>query len=195
MLVSTLHRAFISPRRLELIADALVNKLPASGVILDVGSGNGALARMLMDRKPGLEIVGIDVFEWKNTFIEVQKFDGQRIPFEDLSFDAAIIVDVLHHSQDPVALLSDVKRVVRGDVVVKDHLVTGMLSRVFLAVLDYVGNGYEGVAVTRGYLDDSQWRRLLDASGYDWASRHSMKLYRLVPRAYNFAAVLRKSSK
>lgn len=39
--------------------------------------------------------------------------DGRRIPVEDGTFDAAILVDVIHHCEDPVAVLADVRRVLR----------------------------------------------------------------------------------
>lgn len=39
--------------------------------------------------------------------------DGRHIPVDDGTFDAAILVDVIHHCEDPGAVLADVRRVLR----------------------------------------------------------------------------------
>ena len=53
--------------------------------------------------------------------IPVTIYDGRTLPFEAAAFDALIIVDVLHHADDPALLLREAARVARRSILIKDH--------------------------------------------------------------------------
>ena len=63
------------------------------------------------------------------THVPVTPFDGEHLPFADGSFDAVILVDVLHHASDPLALMREALRVSRGLLVVKDVTTRGLPRR------------------------------------------------------------------
>lgn len=85
------------------------------GKTLDVGSGNGRVARAVHD-----DIVGIDVYVPPATEIEVQKYDGVHIPFADKSFDTVMCCTAFHHAEEPDALIEEMKRVGKRLVLLED---------------------------------------------------------------------------
>ena len=92
------------------------------------------------------------------THVPVDVFDGKTLPYADRSFDAVLIVDVLHHTEDPAALLQEARRVCRGVVILKDHLADPWLAVARLRLMDVVGNARHGVALTYNYWKRAQWQ-------------------------------------
>lgn len=118
----------------------------------------------MRERKPGLDITGIDVLVREHTSFPVRAFDGLTIPFADSSFDAALLVDVLHHAKDAERLLREAARVAPV-VVVKDHLSDGALAQPRLRFMDRVGNARHGVALRYVYWRRRQWLEAAERSG------------------------------
>jgi SAM-dependent methyltransferase len=125
--------------------------------VLDVGCGDGRLAKLISQLRPDVEFTGIEVLVRPDCHIHVAEFDGRTIPFADRSFDAAMLVDVLHHTEDPTALLAEAARVAAHCVLIKDHLLGGWLSGLTLRFMDRVGNRRFGVALPYNYLRAAQW--------------------------------------
>jgi SAM-dependent methyltransferase len=100
---------------------------------------------------------GIDVLVRPDTHVPVTRFDGRTIPFSDESFDAVMLVDVLHHADDPFGLLSEAARVGRKCVLIKDHLLTGFLAHKTLEFMDSMGNARFNVALPFNYWTRYQW--------------------------------------
>lgn len=157
-LVGRVHERTIYGRRIERIAAKLAPLFPAKARVLDVGSGDGHLAARIMQTRPDLEIIGIDVLARPRAFIPVQLFDGQTIPFDDASFDAVMFVDVLHHTDDPSVLLREARRVSREAVLIKDHYSDGLGAHLTLRLMDWVGNAPHGVRLPYNYWPRSRWR-------------------------------------
>ncbi len=81
--------------------------------ILVVGCGNGLIAHTIKQRRPDVQICGVDVLAPEHTFIPVEKFDGEVLPFKDKSFDVILFVDVLYHTDDAMVMLREALRVAR----------------------------------------------------------------------------------
>lgn len=156
--IGRLHRGLVFGRRIRVLADRLAPLLPPRATVLDIGCGDGALAASLMQRRNDIHITGVDVLLRPDAKIEVQPFDGAHIPFDDGSFDAALFVDVLHHTDDPSVLLSEARRVVRHAVILKDHLLQGIGARATLSLMDWFGNAHHGVRLPYNYWTPVQWR-------------------------------------
>jgi SAM-dependent methyltransferase len=87
------------------------------------------------------------------------------IPYASASVDVVLMVDVLHHTDDPTILLREAARVARTAVVVKDHLREGLGARLTLRSMDWVGNARHGVRLPYNYWSRAQWNRAFDTLG------------------------------
>ena len=58
----------------------------------------------------------------------------------DASVDAVLLVDVLHHADDPIRLLTEAARVARQAIIIKDHIQAGWFDRQTLRLMDWTGN-------------------------------------------------------
>lgn len=103
-------------------------------------------------------MVGLDVLVRPTCHIPVREFDGRTIPHEDGTFDIAILVDVLHHADDPGALLREALRVARKGLLVKDHLCDSPFAAATLRFMDWAGNAHHGVALPYNYWSEKRWR-------------------------------------
>jgi len=90
--------------------------------ILDVGAGEGSILSRLAELGFGeaytaIEVseTGVEAIRRRNlpSLVECRLFDGERIPYEDGSFDLAILSHVIEHVENPRKLLREAKRVAR----------------------------------------------------------------------------------
>jgi SAM-dependent methyltransferase len=132
---------------------------------LDVGSGDGRVAHHLSQLRQDVEVCGLDVFVRPNALIPTGQFDGENIPFENASWDIVLLVDVLHHTNDPASLLREAARIAREAVIVKDHLCQSAIDRRLLSVMDWVGNAGHGVVLPYNYLSHAEWQNAFDFAG------------------------------
>lgn len=166
-MVEAVHQHWGAGRRARALAGHVAAHLPAARRVLDVGVGSGRIARLVRHARPELSVVGVDVlYRWR-PLVATALFDGLRLPFRDVSFDAAMVVDVLHHAADPGALLREVVRVSPAAILVKDHLREGLGAQVTLAFMDRVGNRRFKVASPGNYLDRGEWLALLQDVGLE----------------------------
>jgi SAM-dependent methyltransferase len=146
--------------------------------VLDVGCGDGRVSRLIADRRPDICIRGVDVFLRHDVAISASPFDGARIPFNNASFDVVMFVDVLHHTEDPRILLREAVRVARQGILIKDHVLRGLLAGPTLRFMDWVGNKRHGVALPFNYWSELQWKQALGDLGLQtelW--EHRLRLY------------------
>jgi SAM-dependent methyltransferase len=151
------HQHLVYGRRIRVLTQHVAELLPRNASVLDVGSGDGLLARRVMELRPDVSIRGVDVLARPTSHIPVEMFDGERLPFPDRSFDAVMMVDVLHHARAQDALLQEMARVTRGVVLIKDHLVQGWFAHPTLRFMDWVGNVRHGVALPYSYWTRTRW--------------------------------------
>lgn len=84
----------------------------AGGRVLDLGGGNGLLARHLKDR--GLASVVLDQARYVATAPPpVVLADAERLPFADETFDAVAALWMLYHVAEPLVVLQQAARVLR----------------------------------------------------------------------------------
>ena len=162
-LLGRVHDRLIFDRRVQVLIDTLGALVPAGSHMLDVGTGDGQIARGIAAEQPGVTVEGIDVMLRPVTHIPVTLFDGDVIPRPDNSVDVVSFVDVLHHTDDPLVLLREAARVARKAVILKDHLSETHLDHATLRLMDWVGNAPHGVVLPYNYAGRGQWA--------DWFAR------------------------
>jgi SAM-dependent methyltransferase len=89
--------------------------------VLDIGCGLGWYGGELLS--DGYEWCGAEVKAADCAELERQKrphrhVDGRSLPFADGSFDAAMCIEVLEHTEDPRAFLAEARRVAPGRLLV-----------------------------------------------------------------------------
>jgi SAM-dependent methyltransferase len=78
------------------------NSIPGSGYILDAGAG--------LRRHPHPRVIAMEIYDYPSTDILAV---GQKIPFDDNTFDGAISIAVLEHVDNPFICAKEIMRVVR----------------------------------------------------------------------------------
>jgi len=180
-LIESFHSSYIEERRVTRLSKHLSDLLPTNASVLDIGCGSGQLAKRIHRDRQDLKFSGIDVLLRKKTWMPVQLFDGHVIPLETNSVDVAMFVDVLHHTNDPMSLLCEATRVARCSVIIKDHLLEGVLAGPTLRMMDHIGNARYGVVSPGNYWRRQQWDGVfatLRMKPVRW--RESLGLYPLV---------------
>ena len=87
--------------------------------VLDLGCATGNYMTAL--NKRGFQCTGADV---NSAYVEIARKKGldvhtvsNSLPFPDKSFDSVVIFEVAEHLQDPLAVLSEAKRVARKSII------------------------------------------------------------------------------
>lgn len=158
-MLGSVHNKLVFNRRVQKLASAIAERLPEGAHVLDVGCGSGDLAVLVMRMRPDVKIEGIDVLVRPHTAVPVTEYDGYHIPFADNHFDAAMVIDVLHHTDDPEAVLGEIARVAPR-VIIKDHLRDGVAAGMTLRFMDWVGNAAHGVRLPYNYLSHREWKAI-----------------------------------
>ena len=173
-ILNTVHDKLVFGRRVRVLSEALARQLPPNAKALDVGTGDGSIAALIMEQRPDVGIEGVEVFLRTKTRIPVTTFDGRQLPFSDNAFDCVMFVDVLHHTSDPTFLVREAARVASRAVLIKDHLLEGLLAGPTLRLMDWVGNRGHKVALPYNYLPRTRWNEIFKAADLRidlWISR------------------------
>ena len=100
--------------------DLLLERLPRSGDVLDLGCGAGFLSNHLAAR--GHRVTGVDTtpenlivakLHDETKGVAYQNADACALPFPDASFDVVCAMDLLEHVEEPQRLIAEASRVLR----------------------------------------------------------------------------------
>jgi SAM-dependent methyltransferase len=194
-----LHGQLVFGRRVRVLAERLAELIPDHARVLDIGCGSGDVARAILARRPDISIEGIDVLVREGTAILVRPFDGSSIPADDASYTVAMMVDVLHHTDDPSILIREAARVASDGVLIKDHYRNNGFDGAVLRFMDWFGNAAHGVRLPYNYLSPAQWSALWSdaklsiASCVDRLALYPRPFSWLFDRQLHFVAFLRKA--
>ncbi len=131
-------------------AKYLAQLIPDHTKVLDFGCGNMFTSKEILNIKPSLNIVGIDVIKDQN--LDDQFFEDKRmsfellttkeLPFEDNSFDISFSLAVLHHTDHPEFYLSELKRVTKptGSIIIIEEMYINQLDRIYISSQDWLLN-------------------------------------------------------
>lgn len=159
------HGSYLARRRVRVLCDRLLELIPSGSRVLDVGCGDGQLANEILRRRPDVRIEGIDVHVRAGTGIPTSPFDGRSFPFPDASFDLLLFIDVLHHTDDPTALLREAARIAREAILIKDHASDRLFAVPILKFMDRIGNARHGVGLPYNYWPRRRWLEAFEQLG------------------------------
>jgi len=103
--------------------------------ILDLGCGSAIVGNEFKDFFQA-EVIGVDIVDRRILNLPFKIYDGRDLPFPEKSFDIVLLNYVLHHCQDPLALLKEAKRVVRDKIVIFEDLPEGFFSNLICKIHD-----------------------------------------------------------
>ena len=137
--------------------------------VLDLGAGTGRIASWL-ERRVGIRPTLADVVDYGNRVGDlpfIQMADPLRVPAADDSFDAAIILFVLHHMErweDQERLVAEAARVARRLLVIEDTP-TSRVDRWFNMAWDWMLNLRHGVPTPFTFRSPEGWRDVFERAG------------------------------
>lgn len=156
--LNRIHESYVYARRVRVLSHIMASLLPKNSRVLDIGCGDGLISKSIQEKRADIKIEGIDVLLRPKAYISVKQFDGNHLPYADISFDAVMLVDVLHHADNPVMLIYEAVRVSKGLLLVKDHTRDGFFAEPILRFMDWVGNKRHGVSIPANYWPEKLWR-------------------------------------
>lgn len=106
--------------------------------IVDIGSGLCLVASAL--KKKSYKVVCSDVKNY-SLFPEIKPvlLNGRRLPFSDNKFDVALLVTVLHHTERPLDVLREAKRVAKR-IIVMEEIYDSFLQKHLTFFMDSLTN-------------------------------------------------------
>jgi len=160
-----LNENFLFPLRRWYLTRILTPYLRNSKNVLDLGSSDGRLAVKIQKKVAvqgkSIRFMGCDIHVQPKTCIPIIQYDGYRLPFADNTFDCVLIVDVLHHTDNPLRVLQEAKRVSSRYVLIKDHYWSDSKDFSRLKFADYIGNKPYGIQLTYRFLTRNDWINLV----------------------------------
>lgn len=107
-------RKFVE-RKLEKIIPHLI---PGS-TILDIGSGNGLITKVLREKKYIVTPLDIQEGQYDDSVAPIV-YGGKKMPFKDQSFDTGILLTILHHTTNQEEIIAEASRVCRQIIIMED---------------------------------------------------------------------------
>ena len=142
--------------RAKLFTGKVTPYLNPKDKILDIGAGICDIDKLLMDAD--FQITPLDIKNLSLNDISPILYDGKRMPFQDKSFDVALLLTVLHHTADPEHVLREARRVAQKIIIIEDIFSTPHHRRLTL-FMDSLLN-FEFVGHPHSNKTDAEWRAL-----------------------------------
>ncbi len=158
----------------------LARQAEGGGLNVEVGTGHGLFASLLLEHCPRWRTVGVDLSASSRAYTartlehhghpperwEIREGDIHRLPFADDQVDGLVCGEVLEHLEDPAAALRELRRVVRPGGR------AWMTTAIYAANLDHI-HLFRTVEEVRELVSASGWRlqteRIVPIDGTAWA--------------------------
>ena len=133
--------------------------------VLDLGAGEGYVGDAVAETL-GVGVTAVDVVRYGGGRRRVDLYDGRTLPYETGTFGLTLVAFVLHHADDPVAILREAVRVTNGPVLILETVWRAGWQKGWLQGTDRLLNRLRsGAAMGEETLDirsDPEWRRLFE---------------------------------
>src|SRR4030042_6446792 len=149
--------------RSEVVVSRVFPYIKQSKKIIDIGSGTGDVAFLLSSK--GKDVTPVDVADFHGPrLVKTTIYDGKTLPFQNNTFDTALLLMVLHHTLNPEMVFKEAARVAR-EVVIIETSYTGPINRFFTVISDAIGN-LRLDAFWNSYKTDKDWKILFEKHGF-----------------------------
>ena len=155
----------IFPTRISTLADLVLPYIENGDKVLDLGAGTGKIAEYILDRKK-IKLTLLDVTdEYKETDLEIQLYDGVKVPYKSNSFDCVLIIATLHHCDDPGQVLREAARVSKDRILIKEDKVDSKLDFFLLEFWHTAVSFLLGQDLLFSFKRNAVWRRMCKKLG------------------------------
>lgn len=122
------------------------------GNVLDIGAGRCYIAREIQSKNKA-KVTCLDVKDLSQTDIKVIVYDGKYFPFKSNQFDSALIAYVLHHCEEPLAVLKEAIRVCTGNIVIFEDTKPSIITN----AMDFLSNKLRHVETPFKFRTEKEW--------------------------------------
>lgn len=119
--------------------DSLEDFIEEKEYIIDIGAGAGWISQEIQRRRKTKNTL-LDVINLNQTDLPLIIYDGKNMPFDDNTFDTALLICVLHHCKDPCGVLKEAKRIVRKRIIIIEDIARNPIGRIALCLKDAILN-------------------------------------------------------
>lgn len=150
-------------QRAQQFSDFFEPFLPRESQVLDIGGGWGFYAEPLAKKDHFVTV--LDVVRPAYQKAPVVVYDpAEPFPFPDKSFDASMLITVLHHIPDPEAVLREAVRVTRSRVIVIEDLYRHAWGRQWTILRDRIYN-FEFFGHPCQFHTAGEWQEIFQKTG------------------------------
>ena len=128
--------------------------------ILDLGCGSGIFGGKIKE-KLKKEIIGVDIVDKRVREIPFKIYDGKSLPFLTDYFDVVIIAFVLHHTEDPILILKEAKRVGKRIIIFED-LPEGIFGKIYCFLHWITWNLFFGRSPKFNFYNRKKWKGIFE---------------------------------
>jgi ubiquinone/menaquinone biosynthesis C-methylase UbiE len=150
------------PTREEIIVQNVKPFVRPQERVLEIGAGNGLVAQMIQEAS-GADFTLLDVVDYNRSWLPMHVYDGLHLPFEDNSYDVALLIFVLHHNPDPRPVMREALRVARQGVLVVENDTRGVVKKPLTRMIDSTEHLRRGVPPCYFTKSAEEWRVFFQA--------------------------------
>lgn len=175
----------LSAARAVKIVDQFAAFLDPGESYLSVGDGDGYVTAEAQQRcrvgARGLDL-RIDM-PFRAPGVPLDYYDGGRMPYADKSIDVVTAVFVLHHCDQPEAVLAEMQRVARKKIIIIEDVYRNRLERMMVCLLDYLENRMvsSGMNIPLHFRKATEWEELFRQQGLKLVLSRRFALLKLLP--------------
>lgn len=137
---------------------------------IDIGCGNGMITHTL--REQGFHCTPMDVADLSIIpTIEVVVYDGLSMPFKDKEFDSALLLTVLHHTPDPIAILKETARIAKKIIIIEDIYCNKIQQYMTYSMDTLVNLGHS--SMTYQNKSNKEWKAAFESMGLELVEEYS----------------------
>lgn len=150
--------------------------------VLDFGCGDLSLSRELIAKNSKLKITGVDVVRLSKDGIPEKlkyiRYDGEKLPFKDKTFDLVLCFYVLHHCDDPEISLRECARVAKENVIIIESVPRNTIEIPIMGFVDWIFNAWKilQVPVTFKFYSRERWKKLFKRYDLRLISEESVRI-------------------
>ncbi len=155
----------IYKRRAEKVADDLSSYIKVNSRVLDFGCGGGWVGSRLEEKKK-IRLMGVDVLDNIKTNIKFRQYDGNKIPFNNKSFEVVYAVYVFHHIKEQEQLLRESIRVAKKRLIIFEDVYSNWLELQLVKMFDF-GNKLidKDMEMALNFRSEKDWIEVLKRLG------------------------------